>query len=166
MSLSKGIGEIPSMATCQAFVAYRTTTIVQYYFDSLSFASLTILTLLSVLAKKSFRKGKMPLVVLEIEIECSSDRGRGKNAPKYQIDILCWPFHAPKRPGQKYYTILVIIIVHIYYILIYFRSHFIASRLDRITLYIIRRRPQEKMVKIRDKIKNVTCTEWIHNYIL
>ena len=72
MSLSKGIGEIPSMATCQAFVAYRTTTIVQYYFDSLSFASLTILTLLSVLAKKSFRKGKMPLVVLEIEIECSS----------------------------------------------------------------------------------------------
>ena len=84
--------------------------------------------------------------------------------PKYQIDILCWPFHAPKRPGQKYYTILVVIIVYILYI--YFRSHFIASRLDRITLYIIRRRPQEKMVKIRDKIKNVTCTEWIHNYIL
>ena len=31
MSLSKGIGEIPSMATCQAFVAYRATTIVQQY---------------------------------------------------------------------------------------------------------------------------------------
>ena len=53
----------------------------------------------------------------------------------------------------------------IYTIYIYFRSHFIASRLDQITLYIIRRRPQEKMVKIRDKIKNVTGTEWIHNYV-
>ena len=74
--------------------------------------------------------------VLEIEIECSSDRGRGKNAPKYQIDILCWPFHAPKRrtyssrvaAGQKYTPIL--------------SEHFIAFG-----PYIIRR-DLEKMVKI------------------
>lgn len=39
--------------------------------------------------------------MLEIEIECSSDRGRGKNAPKYQIDILCWPFHAPELRASR-----------------------------------------------------------------